>query len=1218
MGKSCLIPGCFTQREYLVLQGVTSEWLVASVAVGNRNAVQARSAPEKRPNVQGRERHEKNCVNAGSKLPSPECRRSWQKFSITDCESDHGLLITHINQAHDLLRVKDTAVVCPRLKATNDWMQSYGLESLKLTLDDLMKRGNVVLDANEAEQIEFTAEAVADFETRLHAAIDLYDKRIQWLLQDSRKLFGVIQGRRIGVLIDTSNITCGPRLLDFQKDLLRLVDEQLCYVKRLYFLSFGTEASPLWEESRLINVDVLYETRQWVKSLKPSGGCNLLKALKKAFLLKELDALVIIAGSCPDQSSEILSDYIQQCMLGRELLIQTVAYECSSQVPPAVLKSVAEAVGGHYHSCSTRGENYDSSDLDMILHERRRAEDLLSIINKIYKGKVGHACFSLMPESSTEIVPLSPACLLPKPPNHEGPLVIQIPDFLAKSSAEWLKTNGLKAKKLSLYQVLAPNAFSPVEEFVPILQKTVSSTLHEKAMMQFEWHDGTIKNVHVDPPILYDYQKQLSRAVRKYERRIEWLSVRSRRLWGTVCERRVVLLIDISATSSMYIIHIQHSLRLVLEEQISSKDVFNIIAFGKDIKPWQPEMVPSHPDNLENAWRWVLALQCEGTRNLMSALRRAVEVDFQDKDKHESQGIYLLTTGIPDQDTHVISSYMLEVCGGCDLKLHISLFSTTDSSLDGVIPPRYASPDEAALAFKTIVQAASGRFHWFGETGIYESGDISSILSEMEKAVNYSHKCALLVKSLKQRSGNQLAGHLIPGEDVAMLEGRKKRKPQKLPFPKPTALTLARMSTRDQRDGDRNGSLKVFTWLPTSTKAEIPPAQPIKEFLQMGRRKKYKSKKCPEVSLSLLYTDKGKKVGATHKKYSKPKCVRKAIPFVILPQEEEQCSSKEWLSKFSIKKLKLDLPRIIFGPECLHQKQMVGSLRKKVSAKYCNIFPSVRMDGSVKHLHIQPKDLEEYIEQMERVLRCYVKRMQWLLSGSRRLFGVILEANICILIDTSGSMDPSLEEVTQELTSLIWEQLRKNQTKFNLISFAEDVTAWQECLTEATDEACHDAVQWLSTFRAHGNTSILKALQRAFLLQGIEALYVLTDGKPDTSCSLVLQEIEVLRKKRVVTIHTISFNCSDRGANDFLKKLACQTGGRYHRCHGDVDGQLAAHRLLSEGFKDEDDPVFPLFEGDDLKTLAGEVAKARSYLMQAKSFRSLLEKKDLDHKEHSA
>lgn len=33
-------------------------------------------------------------------------------------------------------------------------------------------------------------------------------------------------------------------------------------------------------------------------------------------------------------------------------------------------------------------------------------------------------------------------------------------------------------------------------------------------------------------------QKQLSRAVRMYERRIEWLSLASRRIWGTVCEKR--------------------------------------------------------------------------------------------------------------------------------------------------------------------------------------------------------------------------------------------------------------------------------------------------------------------------------------------------------------------------------------------------------------------------------------------------------------------------------------------------------------------------------------------------------------------------------------------------------------------------------------------------------------------------------------------------------
>ena len=43
---------------------------------------------------------------------------------------------------------------------------------------------------------------------------------------------------------------------------------------------------------------------------------------------------------------------------------------------------------------------------------------------------------------------------------------------------------------------------------------------------------------------------------------------------------RVVILLDISVTNSMYIIHIQHSLRLLLEEQLSSKDCFNIITYA--------------------------------------------------------------------------------------------------------------------------------------------------------------------------------------------------------------------------------------------------------------------------------------------------------------------------------------------------------------------------------------------------------------------------------------------------------------------------------------------------------------------------------------------------------------------------------------------------------------------------------------------------------------
>lgn len=56
------------------------------------------------------------------------------------------------------------------------------------------------------------------------------------------------------------------------------------------------------------------------------------------------------------------------------------------------------------------------------------------------------------------------------------------------------------------------------------------------------------------------------------------------------------------------------------------------------------------------------------------------------------------------------------------------------------------------------------------------------------------------------------------------------------------------------------------------------------------------------------------------------------------------CLSYKWLTKYSIKKLKLELPRLMFGPGCTHQEKTVECLHKKVSAKYCSIFPSAEIN----------------------------------------------------------------------------------------------------------------------------------------------------------------------------------------------------------------------------------------------------------------------------------
>lgn len=42
-------------------------------------------------------------------------------------------------------------------------------------------------------------------------------------------------------------------------------------------------------------------------------------------------------------------------------------------------------------------------------------------------------------------------------------------------------------------------------------------------------------------------------------------------------------------------------------------------------------------------------------------------------------------------------------------------------------------------------------------------------------------------------------------------------------------------------------------------------------------------------------------------------------------------------------------------------------------------------------------------------------------------------------------------------------------------------------------------------------------------------IYLLTDGKPDTSMSMVLNEVRRMNSpKQQITVNTISFNCSDR------------------------------------------------------------------------------------------
>ncbi|KAK7113358.1 von Willebrand factor A domain-containing protein 3A-like [Littorina saxatilis] len=1151
-----------------------------------------------------------------------EEKREWQDVRLKNARPPPPLTVTHVNQTLDLQRLQQSmSAVKAEDQTSSEWLETHSVEHLQLTLQDLVDRGKIGKLSPDQEtgkvtqHIQFDAYDVNEFEYKLNMAIEMYTKRIKFLLQGSKRVFGHVKGERVAVCIDNSDANLGfGRQTALQENLIHLLDEQLLKRKGLYLMSFGTEVDPLWPVVRDVNERIVEEGKEFVMRFKKSGGSNLLKAMKHVMKLPDIDSVVILLGSLPDQPSELLCDYVTQLGVGRCIPFHTIAYDCSNALANITLRNLAEASGGRYHcyAASSEEQIYTGTDITLLLKAIHAAQDVINKIKDMRKGMMGSALISIMNEISTEVAKLPQSRFLPRPPGHDLPLRIDIPKFQPRGSVEWLKQHGLKAKRLDLYQVLAPNAYSYREEFIPVIKRAVQSQVHEKAMVQFAWHDGSMKNIHVDMTQLFEYQKQLKEAVQLYERRVDWLATGSRRIFGTLVEKNMVILVDNSVSNVNYLVHIQHSIRLLLEQQVANKDFFNIITFGGKAKAWKPTMVRPTTENLQEAWKWVLDIQCGGSRNFLSALRMTMENDEEQKHHVYVQGIYVFSSGVPDQDNDVVAAYAEEAASGWNATIHTILFNVDDYDEQGAIPGRYANITRTAECLRQLSHCTGGRFMWFRETGIIENDDIQLVNSEVERALNYSRKCSMLVEAVKKKYKNRFRYPEMEELRALPPSGASEYGRQRALLPPPPQYNNYGSSSRQYMHERHEPCPTDCRPRPSSAHASaretrIVPKAPSQTSRPSSAKDPMQCTRTSKKGNSQHFFLEGKKheTGAVFKDYPDQKSVRKGIHNPVLPEGEDSVPTKEWMRVYSLKKLKLDLNRLISGPDCKHMERNVKALRKQVSAKYCDIFPTINIKGTLKHLQLLPHELNEYEAQVERVLRRYLRRLQWLLSGSRRVFGTLTHKKVVLLVDTSGSMEPRLNELKKEMAALMWDQIYKLDIWFNIIQFSGSCKRWRDAIQSPSEENCHDAVRWSSNFHANGNTCTLEALQMAFEDKDIEAIYLLTDGKPDTSTSLVLREVARMNMDRNLPVNTISFNCSDSTANSFLHLLASETGGRYHRCPDDFNADIFAHKLLSEGFGDSEYPHLPQFEGDDLRRLGTEIGLARKHLQQAKVYKDM-------------
>ncbi|KAF7253194.1 von Willebrand factor A domain-containing protein 3B [Varanus komodoensis] len=276
---------------------------------------------------------------------------------------------------------------------------------------------------------------------------------------------------------------------------------------------------------------------------------------------------------------------------------------------------------------------------------------------------------------------------------------------------------------------------------------------------------------------------------------------------------------------------------------------------------------------------------------------------------------------------------------------------------------------------------------------------------------------------------------------------------------------------------------------------------------------------------------------------------------------KDYINSKEWLQKNGLKAQKLTISKAFGDCAFRHMDGIVDiktkpddeslqtdavTNKKIIGAKYCDKFMHTFLeDGSIVHIHLNDERCMQYADRMRNALDQMEKRLQEVKQGSRALFGEIAEDHIYILVDTSHSMKDKLPVVKEKLFQLIQEQLQ-NKTKFNLIKFDADVVAWKEQLANVNKQNLENALLWVKELQVGSSTNTLKALQLAFSDSNTQAIYLLTDGRPDQPPNTILAQLEL---KRNIPVHTISFNCDDTRANKFLHELASETGGRFHYYH---------------------------------------------------------------------
>ncbi|XP_047378756.1 von Willebrand factor A domain-containing protein 3B isoform X2 [Sciurus carolinensis] len=593
-----------------------------------------------------------------------------------------------------------TDLVEQSLISSEKWLQLHGLKSNKLTLNQILSQigfphcedyvtslGRLVASryadglfpqfyrAQDGRVYNLTAtpELLHQFVGALARALESCRRRMDWLTSGSRQIFGVILERCVTLVLDFGDILEGE--LHLCRDALTMVlREQVAHVAKFNFIWVTQEPVKWQERATPVTPQSLAAAISWVGKLSfeltTASAVSRVDALLDAGTDETVEAIYyFVVGDVPEESKELLL----QRALDIPLPVHTVSFNARGEGMVAFLKDLSAKTHGRFHAFAER-----TRCMEWPAFPTEAGDSMITWDSRKLKGKlppgagVREDVFLIWREMEEAFSTLAQVQRLVGKPRTTSVALTDCESGAAFvenesnpedtwDSKKWLQKHGLKAQKLSFYDVLAACSFrhadgvvdikaKPEDESVQTSAETKKKIVHAKYCNRFihaAWKDGTLVHVNITKEKFKWYRERVHRALARIQRRIKWLEDGSQILFGKVREDCIYILIDTSHSMKSKLDLVKNKILRLIQEQLKYKSKFNFVTFDGQAVAWREKLAEINEDNLKAAQSWIRDIEVGSSTNTLSAL----QIAFADK---ETQVIYLLTDGRPDQPPEMV------------------------------------------------------------------------------------------------------------------------------------------------------------------------------------------------------------------------------------------------------------------------------------------------------------------------------------------------------------------------------------------------------------------------------------------------------------------------------------------------------------------------------------------------------------------------------------